>query len=683
MPSTSTSRLEGLTTSVAVKAPCRVATTANIALSGLQTIDGTTVVADERVLVRNQTDTTENGIYQAGAGSWVRAKDFNGSMDAAHGTLVYVTSGTTQGTCLFRLSAVDPVIIGTSALAWVNLGPNLDSFNYFTPEQFGAVGDGVTDDQPAFDLMNAAVTANGGGIIHLRPGATYRGGKQTPGLFGLYRGEGSFMQFELLDSVVIEGNGATLKLIDGLKFGAFDPVTGLALPGQTPVGNPTKLANIGYAVMGDRLGFFSVSNLKVDMNAGGAIVGGQYGDINWQVICIGVASYKCDRLHWSNIDVVNSLEDGYLIHWGGLTSSSPFKPHIMENCTGSHCARNIISIVGGNRVLVKNCVFQQAGRTVDLGDTVSSKPKSACDVECEGSIIRNIHFVSCVFYGGLYSQTCFVADSGDTQGILCTNCFFAGNAWTSKVRTIFDACDFQGSLLRILGGQADPTDNTLFRACSLSDIPYGDNPAYAYALLDGEGSGGTTTSMVAFRDCSFTVAGFAFNAKFTDIDRFSLSVETNTARLASGSLVVNITGSRWKDGMIFDRVTAPLPAAAYYLDGINQIFDNVRIIPSADNKVRWSSAAGITGIFPFREASATWDPASVAAGASVTTTVTVTGAALGDRANGSFSLALGGLILSAAVSATNTITITLFNPTAAPIDLASGTVRAWFIPKQQ
>ena len=55
MSSTQTDRIDGLSTSVAMKAPVVVATTANITLSGLQTIDGVSVVTGDRVLVKDQT----------------------------------------------------------------------------------------------------------------------------------------------------------------------------------------------------------------------------------------------------------------------------------------------------------------------------------------------------------------------------------------------------------------------------------------------------------------------------------------------------------------------------------------------------------------------------------------------------------------------------------------------------
>jgi hypothetical protein len=58
----------------AYKATCRVASTANITtLSGLLTIDGIVLVANDRVLVKDQTASQNNGIYIASAGAWVRS----------------------------------------------------------------------------------------------------------------------------------------------------------------------------------------------------------------------------------------------------------------------------------------------------------------------------------------------------------------------------------------------------------------------------------------------------------------------------------------------------------------------------------------------------------------------------------------------------------------------------------
>lgn len=75
--------------------PVACATTANITLSGEQTIDGETTSTD-RVLVMNQTDPAENGIYVSAAGAWSRATDIDASAEV-NGTLISVKAGTANG----------------------------------------------------------------------------------------------------------------------------------------------------------------------------------------------------------------------------------------------------------------------------------------------------------------------------------------------------------------------------------------------------------------------------------------------------------------------------------------------------------------------------------------------------------------------------------------------------------
>ena len=84
---------------------------------------------------------------------------------------------------------------------------------------------------------------------------------------------------------------------------------------------------------------------------------------------------------------------------------------------------------------------------------------------------------------------------------------------------------------------------------------------------------------------------------------------------------------------------------------------------------------GIIGRQGEYSGSATWDPGSVAAGATTQTTVTVTEAAVGDLAIASFSLPNASMLPHAQVTAAGVVTVTLTNISGAPIDLNSGTVR--------
>lgn len=137
MTSTITDRLNGLTTSVAVKAPCRVASTAAITLSGEQTIDSVSVVAGDRVLVKDQTDSSENGIYVCGTSTWTRATDFDGTFDAVGGTSIFVSQGTTYASSHWRVDGSGEIVIGTDDITFTVYLPDA-THAYVRPEQFGA-----------------------------------------------------------------------------------------------------------------------------------------------------------------------------------------------------------------------------------------------------------------------------------------------------------------------------------------------------------------------------------------------------------------------------------------------------------------------------------------------------------------------------------------------------------------
>lgn len=115
--------LEGLSTvgyQFTAGGPVAVATTANITLSGEQTIDGVLTSAS-RVLVKDQTAPGENGIYVSASGAWARASD----MDAAGvvaGTAVSVAGGTV-GEATTWITYSEVTTLGTDAIEWVR-GPD-------------------------------------------------------------------------------------------------------------------------------------------------------------------------------------------------------------------------------------------------------------------------------------------------------------------------------------------------------------------------------------------------------------------------------------------------------------------------------------------------------------------------------------------------------------------------------
>lgn len=107
-------------TGLDAKESVRAATTANITLSGVQTIDGVSLVAGNRVLVKNQTAADENGIYVVvNGGAWTRATDADTDTEVTSGMFTFVEEGTVNKNTGWVLSTANPITVGTTALTFV------------------------------------------------------------------------------------------------------------------------------------------------------------------------------------------------------------------------------------------------------------------------------------------------------------------------------------------------------------------------------------------------------------------------------------------------------------------------------------------------------------------------------------------------------------------------------------
>lgn len=81
-------RVDSFVAGLAIKAPVKVASSGPLTLSGEQTVTGRVLVSGDRVLVKDQADPIENGIYNVETSAWQRAGDFDGSRDVVTGTVV-------------------------------------------------------------------------------------------------------------------------------------------------------------------------------------------------------------------------------------------------------------------------------------------------------------------------------------------------------------------------------------------------------------------------------------------------------------------------------------------------------------------------------------------------------------------------------------------------------------------
>jgi hypothetical protein len=98
---------------------CAVATTGAITLSGLQTIDGYTTLAGDRVLVTAQVSAIANGIYVAAVGSWARASDAASGATLAASVAVAITNGTAYGASWWKAAAA--ALVGSDSVTWLRI----------------------------------------------------------------------------------------------------------------------------------------------------------------------------------------------------------------------------------------------------------------------------------------------------------------------------------------------------------------------------------------------------------------------------------------------------------------------------------------------------------------------------------------------------------------------------------
>lgn len=140
--------LQSYAAGISWKQPCAVATLTAITLSGLQTIDGYTTLAGDRVLVKNQANAAFNGIYLAAAGAWTRSLDADAWQEFVS-AISFIEYGTQAGGAWF-CTATPGGTLGVTALNW----------SQFTTSATYSAGTGLTLTGSVFSITNTGVAAN-------------------------------------------------------------------------------------------------------------------------------------------------------------------------------------------------------------------------------------------------------------------------------------------------------------------------------------------------------------------------------------------------------------------------------------------------------------------------------------------------------------------------------------------
>jgi len=249
------------------KAACAVATTVNITLSGLQTIDTYTTVAGDRVLVKNQSTSSQNGIYIVSTTAWTRSTDMDVWSEVPGAYTVILNGG--QANTGWVCTATASGTIGVTAMPWVQFS---GTSTYFA-------GTGLTLASNTFSITNTGVTAASVGSASKTLTATVNAQGQLTALADTniaisnsqVSGLGT-MSTQNANAVAITGGTINGAVIGGTSAAAVTGTTVTATsqfsgPGTGLTGTASGLSIGGSAASATTAG--SVTN-SLTINSGGA-----------------------------------------------------------------------------------------------------------------------------------------------------------------------------------------------------------------------------------------------------------------------------------------------------------------------------------------------------------------------------------------------------------------------------
>ena len=383
-------------------------------------------------------------------------------------------------------------------------------------KDFGAVGDGKTNDQAAFqkaaEFFNkrAQTPAGAAPAVLAIPKGVYLVGHQNP----LGSDGSDVLKLVGCRNLSVQGADSAsteIRYVGGLHYGAFDPA------GQRPFEAPNAFfidrkyaAIVGTCLVLQNCENVTVSGLAIDGSVGRAVVGGHWGDTGIQLNYDGIFVGDSRGITLRGLALHHFGRDGIQVlnHLAKSLDDKQADNIVLENLTCNYNGRQGLSVTGVSGLRATNCSFSHTGRVVipALGKALFSNPGAGVDLEPENGFVKNVRLDNCRLVDNAGQALVSDRPAGDhpeaTKNIVIANSLLWGttnwSAWVTQPDFLFTNCRIYGAFVH--GCRANNASQaTRFVSCTFEDRPYRGQAAYGQALLHTDGA----ARYMSFTDCRF------------------------------------------------------------------------------------------------------------------------------------------------------------------------------------
>ncbi|WAQ79264.1 tailspike protein [Escherichia phage E20] len=197
-------------------------------------------------------------------------------------------------------------------------------------------------------------------------------------------------------NIELEMSNWTLKINDGMRLGAFDPVTGSIAPdvvAETP--DYSYMAYQGFLIKLYKAPNVVINGGTSDGNLASAVWGGKFGNTGYQIPCYNMWINQSAGARVYRHKYLNSPVDGLYHQSTGSFSFLDIVPRtVIEDCYWDSCGRNCYSLTGGANIDIINPVITRSGNKAGGIGTHYTGPEAGIDIEAEGGNPYNIRVIN-------------------------------------------------------------------------------------------------------------------------------------------------------------------------------------------------------------------------------------------------------------------------------------------------